>query len=56
MGLGEWLFFSGTQQISSDIRNIELLLKKNNLSSIEKLIIHGRRRELIASKKVIQLL
>ena len=52
-GLGHWLLTSGLSQINKDLNSIELILEKKSISPLYFFILIGRRRELLAAKKLI---
>ncbi len=52
-GLGHWLLTSGLSQINRDINTIEYMIEKKSVSTFYLFILIGRRRELLAAKRLI---
>ena len=52
-GLGHWLLTSGLSQINKDLNIIEYMIDKKSISTFYLLILIGRKRELLAAKKLI---
>ena len=52
-GLGHWLLTSGLSQINKDLINIDLIMEKKSINFIHLFILTGRRRELLAAKRLI---
>ena len=52
-GLGHWLLTSGLSQINKDLNSIEYMIQKKSISTFYLLILIGRKRELLAAKKLI---
>ncbi len=52
-GLGHWLLTSGLSQINKDLHTIDHLIEKKSTNTFYLLILIGRRRELLAAKRLI---
>ncbi len=52
-GLGHWLLTSGLAQINKDLHIIELLISNGSSNPLYILILLGRRRELLTSRKLL---
>ncbi len=53
MGLGQWLLFSGLQQISNDLQILDLRLKRKTKNGLFLVFLKGRARELRAAKSLL---
>ncbi len=54
MGLGQWLLFSGVQQIGHDLESLESLLNKPLTNPLLILLVEGRQRELKSSMSLLR--
>ena len=52
-GLGHWLLTSGLSQINKDLNIIDLMIEKKTINPFYLFILIGRKRELLAAKKLI---
>ena len=52
-GLGHWLLTTGLSQINKDLNTIEYIIDVKSVSTIYLLILLGRKRELLAAKRLI---
>jgi len=52
-GLGHWLLTSGLSQINKDLNTIDIIVEKKSINLFYLFILTGRKRELLAAKKII---
>ena len=52
-GLGHWLLTSGLSQINKDLNTIDLIIENKSINLFYLFILTGRRRELLAAKRLI---
>ena len=52
-GLGHWLLTSGLSQINKDLNTIDLIMEKKSINLFYLFVLTGRRRELLAAKRLI---